>query len=83
MNSQVEAEVQLGLRFQTQSDRQGLGAGKFVVNPSKALCRKLVTATSLSIAEEKRVAHSSQLTRQSTWTKWADCAEPFDFHGVT
>ncbi len=78
-NSEAEAIVHLKLRFQTQSGRQGLGAGNFVANPSKRLCRKLVSATSLSLSQEKRVAHSAQLARQGAWSKWADRTEPFDF----
>lgn len=78
LNAELEADVQLGLRFPSQSDRGGLGAGRYNAHPAKAAVRKLVSGKSLQLSQDAMVAHSHSLCRQSAWTRWADSAEPFD-----
>ena len=77
--SEVDAEVDLNLKFPVQNNNLGIGFGNFNPNPSILQRRKLVTSKALSFSEQKRVAHSATLKQQGAWLQWAESAIPFDF----
>ena len=78
ISSIANAEVDLSIKFPTQSSKQGLGIGIYNPNPTASQRRKLVTAKATSYSEESRLAHTLSLKQQSVWLQWADLAEPFD-----
>ena len=69
--SEAKAQVELEIKFPSQSTRQGLGFGKFNPNPSAAQKRKMITSKALSISDESLLTHTHSLKRQSVWLKWA------------
>ena len=75
---EANAEVNLNLKFPSQSNRQGIGFGKFNPNPSLAEKRKLITSKTASFTEQKRIAHSASLKQQGAWLQWSENASPFD-----
>ena len=75
---EANAEVNLNLKFPSQSNRQGIGFGKFNPNPSLAEKRKLITSKTASFTEQKRIAHSASLKQQGAWLQWSENALPFD-----
>jgi len=77
--SEVDAEVDLNLKFPVQNNNLGIGFENFNPNPSILQRRKLVTSKALSFSEQKRVAHSATLKQQGAWLQWAESAIPFDF----
>lgn len=81
LNSNMEAYALHRMRFPGQCDRKGLGHGRYkpALSFSCADKRKIIASVSMQIAEEKRVAHSSQLARQGAWTSWKEQSNPFDF----
>ena len=74
---EANAEVKLNLKFPSQSNRQGIGFGKFHPNPSLAEKRKLVTPKTASFTKQKRIAHSASLKQQGAWLQWSENALPF------
>ena len=75
---QVDTEVNLNLKFPSQSGKQGLGFGNFNNNPSTSEKRKMRVATAFRFHREKLNCHSHSLARQSVWTSWVDHTMPFD-----
>jgi len=75
----VNAEVELNLKFPTQNNNQGIGFGSFNPNPTKIEKRKLITKKDFSFSEQKRIAHSLSLKRQSVWLQWSENTIPFGF----
>ena len=74
----ASAEVELDLKFPTQSTQQGLGFGNFNPHPSVSEKRKLVSSKASSFREHSRIIHSSTLSRQGIWLQWSESALPFD-----
>ena len=75
----VNAEVTLDLQFPTQSNKQGIGFGKYKPNPTVAERRTLITSKALLFSEQKRMAHSITLKQQIVWLQWSENTLPFDF----
>ena len=78
LNTVAAAQVQLDLRFPTQTNRQGLGHGNFKAEHTTAETRKLVSVAARSFVEDTRVQHAQGLAMQGVWTKWQDKVIPFD-----
>ena len=72
-------EVDLSLKFPTQTIREGLGFGKYNPNPSQSEGRKLVISKAQEISQESLLSHTLSLKRQSVWLEWAEQTYPFDF----
>ena len=78
-HTHVQQEADHRVRFQPQSDRQGLGRGHFKAVIGKADRRKIVASIVRGIQQEERLVHSVELARQGAWTRWADSTIPYDF----
>jgi hypothetical protein len=74
----LNAEVKLDSLFPTQSDRQGLGAGNFVANPSNKDLRRNVLAKFKGVVDNNHLIHAMTLQMQGTWVKWHEKTIPFD-----
>ena len=56
-------EVDLNLKFPTQTTREGLGFGKYNPNPSQSERRKLVISKAQEISQESLLSHTLSLKR--------------------
>jgi len=78
LNTTVNAQVDLSLRFPSQVGRQGLGSGNFNPNPTRKGRRKLCTAEVKSISAEHHDQHVQGLAWQGVWLKWHEYTLPLD-----
>jgi hypothetical protein len=78
LNTVAAAQVQLDLRFPTQTNHQELGHGNFKAEHTTAETRTLVSVAARSFVEDTRVQHAQGLAMQGVWTKWQDKVIPFD-----
>jgi hypothetical protein len=69
--------VEHEIRFAGQQNREGLGVGRYLAQPSLIDRRSLLTKTLLVESEKLLVEHSSTLVRQGVWTHWS-AVRPFD-----
>src|SRR4051812_11070568 len=69
--------IEHDIRFGGQKTREGLGAGRYLANPTSIDRRSLLARSLLDESEKVLVAHSSCLVRQGVWTHW-DGVRPFD-----
>ena len=79
----VNAEVTLDLQFPTQSNKQGIGFGKYKANPTFAEPRTLITSKALLFSEQKRMAHSLTLKQHGVWLQWSENTVSLIFLGKT
>jgi hypothetical protein len=77
-SAKAESAAKHELKFPHQSDRLGLGHGRFNNDPNPKEWRKLVLGQHKLFTQEKYLAHSHQLPRQGVWTKWKDQTETVD-----
>jgi hypothetical protein len=78
--TEINADVTLGLRFQTQSGRQGLGHGNFV-NPADVTVksrRKLASNAWKQREQQRMLVHTHGLARQGVWLGWHRSTRPID-----
>ena len=78
LNTTVNAQTDLDLRFPSQPGRQGLGAGNFNANPTMKEKRKMVSNTAKSFIGEKHIQHAQSLAQQGVWLQWRDSTVPYD-----
>jgi hypothetical protein len=79
LSESVNAEVDLDLKFPSQSNRLGLGFNHFNPNPTPVERRQMITSKAHHFAEQERLSHAATLAQQGVWLQWADQALPFDF----
>ena len=72
------ADALLQARFPAATSRRGLGHGDFNAVPSKSESRQLRVGQIASQDAEARLAHSTSLCRQGSWTTWHERTVPFD-----
>lgn len=78
LNTEINAQVDLNLRFPSQQGRQGLGAGNYNPNPTVKERRKMVAVHGKSLGKDKHVQHAHDLAMQGVWIQWHDRAIPLD-----
>jgi hypothetical protein len=76
--SSLESDVDFDLKFPSQSDRRGLGHGRFVQPNTSSAKRKLVLTSLRDLNAKRHKLHAHGLTYQGRWTTWSDCTRPFD-----
>jgi hypothetical protein len=65
------------MRFAGQTDRVGLGSGRYLSKPTTTEVRAKTTEVFNLLQEEKHLRHASCLVQQGVWTHWDD-VRPFD-----
>jgi hypothetical protein len=76
--TECEAKATHDHKFKGQTTRQGLGAGNYKQELSRAEQRKLTTTAPRQLEEERLIARAYSHERQSAWTSWHGKAMPFD-----
>ena len=76
--SALAAEVKLDNLFPTQDGKQGLGAGNFDNNPSRADFRASLLLKAKKIANDTHTVHAMSLKMQGVWNGWIGDTFPFD-----
>jgi hypothetical protein len=78
LNSDVNSQVDLAIRFPSQTGRQGLGAGNFNPNPTRKERRQLCSAEATSLFADGHNQHVQDLAWQGVWLKWIEYSLPLD-----
>jgi hypothetical protein len=78
LNSEVNSQVDLAIRFPSQTGRQGLGAGNFNPNPTRKERRQLCSAEAKSLFADDHNQHVQDLAWQGVWLKWIEYSLPLD-----
>ena len=83
LTTKVEAMVHHKTLFAGQSDRVGLGAGKYKPVLSPAEHRKACASAVMTLEDEAHWKHAHTLPLQGVWTHWFEYTHPLDFSWKT
>jgi hypothetical protein len=76
--TKVMSMVDLDLKFPSQTDRRGLGSGRYRANTPAKEIRKLCGAAATKLEEDCYEAHTIGLPLQGVWLQWSNSSLPFD-----